>query len=246
MLQDVEQPLRYDLKAIKDLGVFVDQKAEYRRRMMFTHVRVKGIVLDLDESTTVAAVPEPLMLFLNNVCRPGTYVADDFLTPYQLNRIDLDNYGAIINLDKWQQKMIAGIFLYVRSLIMDILMKNAEQKALGDGANAEGGQNLPENFKFVATILYYLFMKVVNAEMMEYQREQDEKGNDIFSAILFEYKVVEEFFQPTYLDLSKKSEKKQYDEQLALVEQLKKMLSRWLDKIYLLMKAQREGKLTTA
>lgn len=67
---------------------------------MFTHVRVKGLILDLDESTKIELVPEPLLLFLNNIVRQGTYVADGFMTPYQLNRIDLDNYGAIIHLDK--------------------------------------------------------------------------------------------------------------------------------------------------
>ena len=67
---------------------------------MFTQVRIKGLVLDLDEFTMIDFVPEPLMLFLNNAVRPGTYVADGFMTPYQLNRIDLDNYGAIISLDR--------------------------------------------------------------------------------------------------------------------------------------------------
>lgn len=76
--------------------------------------------------------------------------------------------------------MVAGIFLFVRSFIMDILMKAADQqKALADGSGE--GQHLADNFKFVATILYYSFMKVINANMMDYQREQDEKGNDIYS-----------------------------------------------------------------
>ena len=44
-------------------------------------------------------LPTPLLLFLNQICQPGTFVPDDWLTPFQMNRVDIDNYGAIIGLD---------------------------------------------------------------------------------------------------------------------------------------------------
>ena len=66
---------------------------------MFTQVRIKGIILDLIDQTKALVIPTPLLLFLNGICQPGTFVPDEWLTPYQLNRIDIDNYGAIIELD---------------------------------------------------------------------------------------------------------------------------------------------------
>jgi hypothetical protein len=53
-------------------------------------------------------------------------VPNSFLTPYQLNRVDTDNYGALIEVDELQTKMITGIYLFARILIYNILMKASQ------------------------------------------------------------------------------------------------------------------------
>lgn len=66
---------------------------------MLLRVRVKGILSNLLEATTLERIPGPLIIFLSNLTQKGQFVPDRFLTPYELNRIDLDNYGAIVDLD---------------------------------------------------------------------------------------------------------------------------------------------------
>lgn len=67
-------------------------------------------------------MPVPLIIFIQNLTMKGTYVPNQFLTRYQLNRIDTDNYGAFIDLDDNQLKMVAGIFIFVRIMLMSILI----------------------------------------------------------------------------------------------------------------------------
>ena len=102
-------------------------------------------------------MPIPLIIFINNLCQTKSYVPNNFLTPYQLNRIDTDNYGAIIDLDPVQLKMVSSIYIFAKVLLTNILLKveNNEQQS-----NVEQRVNdvIASNFKVIASILYYLFM----------------------------------------------------------------------------------------
>ena len=102
------------------LGLF-DPQAELQKRIMLLRVRVKGVLKDLENNTNVDVMPVPLIIFLSNLCAAKSYVPDGFLTTYQLNRIDVDNYGAIISLDENQTKMIVGIFIFARIMILKVL-----------------------------------------------------------------------------------------------------------------------------
>ena len=62
--------------------------------------------------------------------------------------------------------------------------------------------------KFVSSIVYYLFMRVLNAKMKEYKRVDDTKGNDVYSLILNPYEDIQEFFKPTILGKDKKAIKR--------------------------------------
>ena len=124
---------------------------------MLCQVRIKGILTDLAASTNVDHMPIPLIIFINNLCQTKSYVPNNFLTPYQLNRIDTDNYGAIIDLDPVQLKMVSSIYIFAKVLLTNILLKveNNEQQS-----NVEQRVNdvIASNFKVIASILYYLFM----------------------------------------------------------------------------------------
>ena len=67
IMGDREQPLRFDDNAMAGASLTIDKHEEFKRRFMFTQVRVKGIILDLVADTTVDKIPEPLLLFLNGV-----------------------------------------------------------------------------------------------------------------------------------------------------------------------------------
>jgi len=124
-------------------------------------------------------MPIPLLMFINNMCQAGKYVPNQFLTPYQLNRLDTDNYGAIINLDESQVKMMAGTYIFCRIMIVDILLNFNKQTDMGGSVTNK--ETVTNNFKVIATILYYIFMRVINKLLKSYERQKDKKGNDIYS-----------------------------------------------------------------
>jgi hypothetical protein len=76
-----------------------EKDIEVQRRIMFLRVKVKGILTDLESCTTSDFMPPPLLQFLNSICQKGAVIPNNFLTPYQLNRIYVDNYGCIIQID---------------------------------------------------------------------------------------------------------------------------------------------------
>ena len=141
---------------------------------MLLRVRVKGLLKDLEHNTNVDVMPVPLIIFLSNLCAAKSYVPDGFLTKYQLNRIDVDNYGAIISLDENQTKMIVGIFIFARIMILKVLTAKK--------VDAEKGINevVEDNFLTISSICYWLFMQEINELMRNYARVQDKKGDDVF------------------------------------------------------------------
>ena len=189
LFADNEQKLEFNDGA---LALYLLTKAEEKeKRFMFLRVRVKGLLVDLTDNTNVDVMPVPLIVFLHNITQNGNYVPDSFLTPYQLNRIDTDNYGALINLDENQIKLVAGTYLFARILVMAILLKAT------DNAGQAGGINdvVVDNFKVVSTIIYYIFMQVINSLLKDYKRVPDQKGADIYSLKLLPYKDVETFLK---------------------------------------------------
>ena len=79
-------------------------------------------------------------------------------------------------------------------MIADTFLKYKTQT---EGSNTTASQSIiiDENYKVIATILYYLFMKVLNHELIGYERAKDKRGNDFFSAKLLPYKDVALFFK---------------------------------------------------
>ena len=187
---------------------------------MLLRVRVKGLLLDLTQQTNVDVMPVPLIVFLHNITQSGNYVPNNFLTPYQLNRIDTDNYGALIDLDENQIKLIAGTYLFARILVMGILFKAT------DNAGQAGNINdvVVENFKVVSTIVYYIFMQVINSLLKDYKRVPDKKGADVYSLKLLPYKEVEEFLKGGGNQTQK-----------IFLADMKKLIENWLTRIHLLI-----------
>jgi len=98
---------------------------------MLSQVRVKGIINDLIIATNLDSMPIPLIIFINNLCQQKSYVPNNFLTKWQLNRIDTDNYGAIIDLDHMQLKMISSIYIFGRIMLTNIFLQVKNNKDSG-------------------------------------------------------------------------------------------------------------------
>ena len=50
------------------------------------------------DATDLKTIPLPLIIFLSSLLKPKAFMPDDFLTPFELNRVSLDDYGAITKL----------------------------------------------------------------------------------------------------------------------------------------------------
>lgn len=121
---------------------------------MLLQVRVKGIIEALVANTNVDIMPVPLIVFIDNLTQEGNYVPNSFLSKYQLNRIDTDNYGAFISIDDNQLKMIAGTYIFAKVLVMNIFMSVKNNREAGEGRI---NSYIEDNFQLVGSILYYLF-----------------------------------------------------------------------------------------
>jgi hypothetical protein len=66
--------------------------------------------------------PEPLSKFLAHLTENGTFVPDNLLTHFEMNRVELDNYGAFVNMEYNRENMIVIYFLFTKILIARILL----------------------------------------------------------------------------------------------------------------------------
>lgn len=109
-------------------------------------------------------------------------------------------------------------------MIIDILLqsKKLAEKAgqPSDSVNAV----VVENFKIVATVLYYLFMQVIENEITDgYQKEEDTPGNDEYSLYLIELDKVSIFFNFEDPD------------QDQFLDEMKDLIKNWLKRLELVL-----------
>ena len=95
-----------------------------------------------------------------------------------------------------------------------------------DNAGQAGNINdvVVENFKVVSTIVYYIFMQVINSLLKDYKRVPDKKGADVYSLKLLPYKEVEEFLKGGGNQTQK-----------IFLADMKKLIENWLTRIHLLI-----------
>jgi hypothetical protein len=98
----------------------VDQPT-LENRMMKLKVRTKGIIQSVVDNTNVKDMPIPLVIFLSNLVKPKAYVPQNFLTEFELNRLETDQYGAVGKLNEAQIKMIASLYIFGKVLVAKVL-----------------------------------------------------------------------------------------------------------------------------
>lgn len=78
---------------------FIDESLDtshQENRLMKVKVRAKGILCGLIEHSNSQKMPTPLIIFLGSLTKAKAFVPDNFLTPFELNRLKTDAYGALI------------------------------------------------------------------------------------------------------------------------------------------------------
>lgn len=95
---------------------------ERELRLMKAKVRVKGILNSILENIRLNQVPKPLLSFLDGLIKDKQFIPDNFATTYELERVNLDQYGAFTKLDHNQRRMFFGIYLIIKILVAKVLL----------------------------------------------------------------------------------------------------------------------------
>ncbi len=66
--------------------------------MMKAKVRLKGMLKGILEQSTKELVPMPLVSFLASLVKKGQFIPDGLLSQFEMERLNLDSYGAIIDI----------------------------------------------------------------------------------------------------------------------------------------------------
>ena len=119
-------------------------------------VRVKGILTSILENTDLKIVPIPFIVFLGNMIHHKTFMPDNFLTEFELNRLQLDDYGALFHPDEDQSKMILGFYIMGKILTARILMQPDKL-----GFQMDFNEKMRKNFKILASMVYLIFLEFI-------------------------------------------------------------------------------------
>mmetsp|Transcript_38198 Transcript_38198/g.36559 ORF Transcript_38198/g.36559 Transcript_38198/m.36559 type:complete len:176 (+) Transcript_38198:103-630(+) len=143
-----EQNLNFDFN---EPGISI-QEADHR--LMKMKVRVKGILQGFVEHTNAIIMPIPLIIFMASLCKEKTYVVDGFMFPFEFNRLQLDEYGAIMKIDNNLTKMICGIYLISKILVAKVLLNPTKA-----GLTMSFTDVQLRNFKMLASLIHHSFME---------------------------------------------------------------------------------------
>ena len=89
--------------------------------------------------------------------------------------------------------MLAGIYLFARVLIVNILMKS--KKTAGNQETAVINEIVTDNFMYISSVLYFIFMQEVDEMLKDYERDKNLKASDIYSKKLLPFSKVAPFFK---------------------------------------------------
>ena len=130
-------------------------KGEYMQRIMRLRVRAKGLVEALTEAISSPSLqpPAPLLLFLGGFLKPGTFVPDNFLMSYELNKVKLNSFGAFTDggVTLIQKRMIIGFFMLIKITVGRILL-NPGKSGFGGGNILLSDKSI-KNFKLIASAI---------------------------------------------------------------------------------------------
>lgn len=87
--------------------------------------------------------------------------------------------------------MLIGIYVFARIMIKNTFLNVKKNR---DGGGEHNNEIVEENFKLVASVLYYIFMQVVDKMMENYERLPDKPGNDYYSDLVYKYSAIKKFF----------------------------------------------------
>ena len=113
---------------------------------------------------------------------------DNFLTSFEMARLNIDNYGSISQLTDGQKMMIIGMFMFGKVLVAMILL----QPELHSGLRSNFNLTLKTNMRIIATILHQLMTAVIE-EYTDIVMQSKEMFEDGISEHLYKSELIQPF-----------------------------------------------------
>ena len=163
------------LSLLQDQSISLDivdtySSSEIKNGFRRLSIRVESILNTMIKMCNQDDLPYPLLLFIKTLTGSESYVPDDFLTKFEIHRVNLTNYGALKNATKEQKQMIIGFFLIGKALVINVLL-NPQSLA----QNITLKEKAVKNLKIIASVIWLAFLKYIRTVCRAIDPENDDE-----------------------------------------------------------------------
>jgi len=120
-----------------------------QQRIMKFQVRVRGILQGILDQLNPKNFPPPLTKFLASFTEEGSFMPNDFLTDYEISRLELDSYGSLTHMNLQREQMLLGFFLLSKVLVGRVLLQPEKHS----GLMVKFQETAKRNLKMIATCI---------------------------------------------------------------------------------------------
>ena len=196
-----------EFKVFTDLNVSfknLDSKIKITKESQKIIALIKKYLENLiSRSTKLIDIPERVQQIIYSYIRDKGYYPKNYLTTYQINRIDFNFYGGTKNLQGDQVGMIVAMLIISGITVQQILLHIRD--CFIDFKNFP---NIEISAKFIGSIMHYLVRDTFHTDptmlkevlaLMNYYRnyhvynKEVEEQNDVFGSSNAEFKDIDEF-----------------------------------------------------
>ena len=103
---------------------FVDatSSAKIDSAFLKAKVRVEAIVKSIHKNINAKDVPYPFIAFLDSLTWHNAFIPNNFLTPFEIHRLNINKYGALQNPSHEAKQMLIGFFIIGKIMIGKIFL----------------------------------------------------------------------------------------------------------------------------
>ena len=107
-------------------------------------------------------MPYVLSVFLGSLVKVGQYIPNNFLSQFEMNKLNLDELGGIISSSYPQKMLMIGGFILIKVLVCRIIATQniqALSQQLSSQTNPSSGNGPKFNLKILSRIFYYIVVE---------------------------------------------------------------------------------------
>lgn len=183
---------------------FVDASSSSKIDSSFlkAKVRVEAIVKSIHKNINAKDVPFPFIYYLDSTTSHNAFIPNNFLTTFEIHRVNISKYGSLENPTHEMKQMIIGFFILGIVLVGKICLHPEDI-----GMKIKINEQTKKNFKIIASIIWQAFLKYIKTAAKAIDPENDndftekngrkypKKPTDIISEDLFTQRDLMHIYQ---------------------------------------------------